>query len=343
MNKASPAEWLALLFASFTILTILPDNGANAFVVVIQPTAAVLNSQLQTMNNPEHNNGVNSVFSQSGAQRQRQRRRLHSHGDDVFKLWAKKSKSNSSTSTSSSSTASSNQVQVKLLKHVAGTGQAGDVVLVNPAYFNNKLRPQQAAKIVSKEEVEAQVAETIAKIASTREQALAWKEVLHSSSDTDDMDSTHSLQSASYVLHLSDNKTGPDGHKLFGGIGVKKLYQELMTDLESKFPTNKNDSNDDEKNNKNNNKLDINFLRNSKQVKIGDIIDDETKEVLVGDIKHVGTFRMKVVLLNPNNSGSSVKNKKGRPKPINAIPTTSDDDDEEIVATVRVVVEGSKN
>ena len=231
-------------------------------------------------------------------------------------LWAKKKSSKSSSSTKASS---SQQVQVKLLKHVAGTGQAGDVVLVNPSYFNNKLRPQQAAKIVTDEEVEAQISETISKQRSERQKALAWQEFLDTSSSP-------------YVLRLKDNKTGPDGRKLFGGIGMKKLYQELVHDLETKYS--KEES------------LDVDFVQNSKQVKIGQVIDDESDEILQdGDhIKHVGTFQMNVVLLSPNHQTTTRRKKKGRPKPINSIPTSSQDDDEEeeIVATVKVLVEGGQ-
>jgi Ribosomal protein L9, N-terminal domain len=230
-------------------------------------------------------------------------------------------------SASSSSGTSATQIQVKLLKHVAGTGQAGDVVLVNPAYFNNKLRPQHAAKIVSTEEVEAQVAAAQAQSQTQREQAIAWHQVLDCSNSEGEDDGGDNAEN-SYVLHLSDNKTGPDGHKLFGGIGIKKLYQELLKDVETKFVSN------------NNNDLDLEFLRNSKQVRIVDVIDNETNEPLVGDIKHVGSFRMDVVLLSLHHGQTTSGKKKGRKSPINAIPTT-DDDEEEVVATVRVEVEGS--
>ena len=107
-------------------------------------------------------------------------------------------------------------------------------------------------------------------------------------------------------------------------VGTILFFLNSPQDLETKY------SNEES--------LDLSFLQNSKQVKIGEIIDEETDELLEGDhIKHVGTFRMNVVLLSTHHQ--TTKKKKGRPKPINAIPTSTEDE-EEIVATVKVVVEG---
>jgi hypothetical protein len=58
------------------------------------------------------------------------------------------------------------KIQVKLLKHIAGTGQAGEVILVTPAFFNNKLRPTKSAEIISDEQVEKERAESKARQAA---------------------------------------------------------------------------------------------------------------------------------------------------------------------------------
>ena len=72
--------------------------------------------------------------------------------------------------------AATKKVQVKLLKHVAGTGQAGEVVMVTPAFFNNKLRPTKSAKIISDEDVESERAEAEALAESTKATATELQE-----------------------------------------------------------------------------------------------------------------------------------------------------------------------
>eukprot|EP00536_Pseudo-nitzschia_multiseries_P018253 jgi/Psemu1/315645/fgenesh1_kg.2304_\ len=105
------------------------------------------------------------------------------------------------------------KMQVKLLQHIPGTGQAGDVIMVNPIFFANKLRPQKLARAITDEEVQKDLEEKQEKSAALQAEARALKELLD---DNDDNDS-------SLVLEFLDNQTGPDGKKLFGGIGPKKL------------------------------------------------------------------------------------------------------------------------
>jgi ribosomal protein L9 len=100
------------------------------------------------------------------------------------------------------------KVQVKLLKHVAGTGQAGDVIQVAPAFFNNKLRPTKSAELISDEEAEKE----------RSEQEEMEKEM---------KDTAIELQSKLSETTLSlSRKAGPDG-QLFGGIGPKIITSEL--------------------------------------------------------------------------------------------------------------------
>lgn len=100
------------------------------------------------------------------------------------------------------------KVQVKLLKHIAGTGQAGEVIMVTPAFFNNKLRPTKSAEIISDEEVKKQKVEADARQAALNAAANGVVESLED-----------------FVLSIS-RKCGPDG-QLFGGIGPKVIMEEL--------------------------------------------------------------------------------------------------------------------
>lgn len=102
----------------------------------------------------------------------------------------------------------SKKVQVKLLKQVAGTGQKGDVVLVTPAFFQNKLRPTKSAEIISDDDVEKERAEAAALEKDKMETAEKLKE---------------QIESLELVL---SRKAGPDG-QLFGGVGAKVIMEEL--------------------------------------------------------------------------------------------------------------------
>jgi hypothetical protein len=112
------------------------------------------------------------------------------------------------------------KIQVKLLQHIAGTGQAGDVILVNPIFFANKLRPQKLARIITDEEVQKDIDVKQMQSDELLKQAKALKDLIESGDDdeNDDLGDT----SSSYFLAFRDNQTGPDGKKLFGGIGPKK-------------------------------------------------------------------------------------------------------------------------
>lgn len=145
------------------------------------------------------------------------------------------------------------KIQVKMLKYVEGTGHVGEIVMVTPAFFQNKLRPTASAVMISDEEVIKAKAELAAYEHETRAKAELLKDQL-----TD--------------LSISIlRKAGPDGH-LFGGIGPKSIMEELGTRIH-----------DD-------------FLKN-KGVKILSITD-ENGNVLRGDVKHTGTYRIAISLTN---------------------------------------------
>ena len=104
--------------------------------------------------------------------------------------------------------AAAKKIQVKMLQSVPGTGQKGDVVLVTPAFFNNKLRPTASAAIISTEQVEHDRAEHEAAEQERNAQAELIQQYLES----------HPLR--------FQRKAGPDGH-LFGSINAKAVLTTL--------------------------------------------------------------------------------------------------------------------
>lgn len=114
----------------------------------------------------------------------------------------------------SPSSATTKKIQVKLLKYVAGIGQKGDIVRVSPSVLNNLLRPSQAAKVVTDEEVQRELAEAAAhELEVDRTAKILRKEI------------------EEMTLSIV-RKAGPDG-KLFGGIGPKVIIDELKSKLGS--------------------------------------------------------------------------------------------------------------
>jgi large subunit ribosomal protein L9 len=108
------------------------------------------------------------------------------------------------------------KVQVKMLKYVEGTGHVGEVVMVTPAFFQNKLRPSASAIMITDEEVMKEKAEAEARENETRAKAEAMKEQIVD------------------LSLLMVRKAGPDGH-LFGGIGPKCIMDELSKAVNDDF------------------------------------------------------------------------------------------------------------
>jgi large subunit ribosomal protein L9 len=104
--------------------------------------------------------------------------------------------------------AAAKKIQVKLLKHVAGTGNAGDIIMVTPPFYNNKLRPTKLAELISDEQVELERSEAASAAAEREAKAKALKEL---------------IERTPLVLK---RKAGPEGH-LFGGINAKVIIEEL--------------------------------------------------------------------------------------------------------------------
>jgi ribosomal protein L9 len=92
-----------------------------------------------------------------------------------------------------------------MTKYVAGTGSAGEVVQVTPAFFNNKLRPTQSAVVITDEEVASEQSEKI----------------------------KERLEQDDYKLVIQ-KKAGPDG-QLFGGISPKVILTELQKNMNDEY------------------------------------------------------------------------------------------------------------
>jgi large subunit ribosomal protein L9 len=109
-------------------------------------------------------------------------------------------------------TSSAKKIQVKLLKYVAGTGQAGEIIMVTPPFFNNKLRPTKSAVMITDEEVAKEQMESNEQQRQLLEQANRVKQTLEA-----------------LTVQIS-RKAGPDG-QLFGGVGPKLIMDELASKL----------------------------------------------------------------------------------------------------------------
>ena len=129
------------------------------------------------------------------------------YGTSYSSLYAKKKKN---------APAAAKKVQVKLLKHVAGSGQAGDVIQVTPAFFNNKLRPNKSAEIISDEQV-------------AEEQSQAEEDERIKTSKASELQELLS----GMIINIK-RKAGPDG-QLFGGIGAKLIMEEVQKKVTDEF------------------------------------------------------------------------------------------------------------
>ena len=166
-------------------------------------------------------------------------------------LFGKKKKKDTTISNSSV-----NKIQVKLLQHIAGTGQAGDVIMVNPIFFDNKLRPQKLARKINDDEVQNDIATNQENTKQCNKEATTIVQLLGTEES--------SSSSSKYTLSFLDNQTGPDGLKLFGGIGPKKLLDALKLDC---------------------NEFDLYSKEHTKLVSIVDVLEEEEMEDKVADDK----------------------------------------------------------
>ena len=154
-----------------------------------------------------------------------------------------------------------------MLKTVPGTGQSGDVVLVTPAFFNNKLRPTASAAIISDEQVAEEQAAEAARQREQTKQATALQELLQ-----DD-----------FSLRMQC-KAGPEG-QLFGAIHAKTILAALSEEI-PEVVENSDDAAAEQE-----------FLSQKKRsVKLTGLVDKGSGKKMRGDIKHVGEYEATVSL-----------------------------------------------
>jgi len=101
--------------------------------------------------------------------------------------------------------------------------------MVKKVFFDNKLRAQKLAKMISNEEVQQELTTKNTQQEKLVEEAILIKDLVEEYTNLNDEVSDDEATS-SYVLQFVDNQTGPDGTKLFGGIGPKKLIEALKKD-----------------------------------------------------------------------------------------------------------------
>ena len=128
-------------------------------------------------------------------------------GYGTTQLWAKKK----------TAPAATKKIQVKMLKHVAGTGSAGDVVLVTPAFYNNKLRPTKSAVPITDDEVEAEELEKRGQEEANNAAANKIKVQLEND----------------FTLVIR-KKSGPDG-QLFGAVKPKVILDALRANVDDAY------------------------------------------------------------------------------------------------------------
>lgn len=189
----------AFIFITFQLGALADSYKSSAFIQSASPTVVldttssrlVGNVQQHVQNQIKNNPPIN-IKPSLGRQKE-------------TSLFAKKKKD--------TSVGKGGRIQVKLLKHIAGTGQAGDVVMVAPAFFTNKLQKTGSAVRISNDEVEKEKSDKALHDKEQKENATVVKE---------------KLENMTFTL---TKKAGPDGH-LFGGVG----YRTIMTELKNEFP-----------------------------------------------------------------------------------------------------------
>jgi len=216
---AQPSRCATLrLLLTTGLISLISSTAADAFVLGRHTT-----STCSTPHRPEsssascHDKIVGSRSAILPPRRQSQQLQqercagvMSRYGSSQSALFAKKKKKKSGGGGGGSS---GGKVQVKMLKHVPGTGSVGDVVMVTPAFFNNKLRPSGSAERIDDETVAAE------RRAKDEERRAA-------------LDAAKSMQDKITDINLQlSMKAGPEGH-LFGSVG----HKTILTELRNQFP-----------------------------------------------------------------------------------------------------------
>ena len=167
------------------------------------------------------------------------------------------------------------KIQVVLLEQVPNIGQSGDVVFVSSAIFQNQLKRNNKARLISAEEVQRMEEERAQEEKEMIEKAKATKEMLEEAmvqkiSDAEQCSSSEDGNDICGVALELKRKAGPEGN-LFGGVNPKMIMEELK----SRYP---------------------NGSWDGRLVKVTDVKDSDGKDVKKKDIKHIGDYTVTVAL-----------------------------------------------
>ena len=167
------------------------------------------------------------------------------------------------------------KIQVVLLEQVPNIGQSGDVVFVSSAIFQNQLKRNNKARLISAEEVQRMEEERAQEEKEMIEKAKATKEMLEEAmvekiSDAEQCSSSEDENDICGVALELKRKAGPEGN-LFGGVNPTMIMEELK----SRYPSGSWDG---------------------RQVKVTDVKDSDGKDVKKKDIKHIGDYTVTVAL-----------------------------------------------
>lgn len=154
-----------------------------------------------------------------------------------------------------------------MLETVPRIGQAGDIIFVSSAVFQNQLQRQQKARLISAEEVAQIEKEKEADNQAQLEAAMATKQMIDDAMEAKPHDNEHSV--CGIALEMK-RRAGPEG-SLFGGISPKMVMDALALT----FPEGSWDG---------------------KQVKLTSVKDMDGQDVKKKDIKHLGDYLMSVSL-----------------------------------------------
>ena len=154
-----------------------------------------------------------------------------------------------------------------MLETVPKIGQAGDILFVSSAVFQNQLQRQQKARLISAEEVAQLEKEKEAENQALLEAAKATKQMIDDAMEAKPHENEHNV--CGIALEMK-RKAGPEGN-LFGGVTPKMVMDELA----STFPEGS---------------------WAGKQVKLTSVKDMEGQDVKKKDIKHIGEYLMSVSL-----------------------------------------------
>lgn len=195
------------------------------------------------------------------------------YGTELFGRKKNNAAASSSTKTAAVPPVTKNgKIQIKMLASVPKIGQAGDIIFVSSAVFQNQLQRQKKARLISAEEVALIEAEKQKEEAEAIQKAIDTKKMMEETMLESLGEECSTDQDICGVALTMARKAGPEGN-LFGGINPKMIMEELA----NTFPDGSWEG---------------------KQVKLTDMKDSDGKDVKKKDIKHTGEYTCVVKLGN---------------------------------------------